>query len=512
MISEKSKNIINYIILCLSVIFLGLLCLGASPLWLGKQSADSSVFMVMGKGLLDGKVIYKDIFDHKGPIIYIINALGMLINNKYGVCFIEIIFIFISVVFIYKSAKLFFSSPFSLIPCMIYLAFLFIPISAGNLTEDYGCVFSAIGLYYVLKILFKQEEEKKWNWVVIGLTFGLTFFTKPTYIALWVAFAIVEFFRLIIKREIKDFGLALFFSVLGFMIVAIPIVLYFYINNSLADFWNAFLTINIKYSDSTLVEKIANFFTLVKNEFGIVLIIIAIVNICFLFSKKISVSLKIFSLLFFVMTVLFTGMASNPFMHYLIQMATMIGAEFIFIFYFVKNIKRKKYKHKKENVRHLAFYVVAIWLLPFIVCVCYLKGSTVFNDSLIRDENLFEKQMECIKSKIDSTEYECLVIGNSAASYLYLDKYTNFKYFFQYPIAKYDDGIMKETVEYIKNKNPKLVIIKGIGKDETYVNITDDLLKVLNQNYKRYYENWCEFYILKDAVNNVKNLERIYNK
>ncbi|MBR1454923.1 MAG: hypothetical protein IJ593_09845, partial [Lachnospiraceae bacterium] len=62
----------------------------------------------MGKAILDGKVLYKDIFDHKTPYIYFINALASMFDkNHVGLFIITSIVLFISLYFTYKIVRLF---------------------------------------------------------------------------------------------------------------------------------------------------------------------------------------------------------------------------------------------------------------------------------------------------------------------------------------------------------------------------------------------------------------------
>ena len=59
-------------LLILSIVILALL----SPLRPGNtiiSYTDSSVFQYIGSSMLDGAVPYRDVFDHKGPLIYFIN-------------------------------------------------------------------------------------------------------------------------------------------------------------------------------------------------------------------------------------------------------------------------------------------------------------------------------------------------------------------------------------------------------------------------------------------------------
>ena len=56
---------------------------------------DNGVFLYGGQQILLGKIPYLDFWDHKGPLIHYINALGLYLGNGYrwGVWGIEFIFL-----------------------------------------------------------------------------------------------------------------------------------------------------------------------------------------------------------------------------------------------------------------------------------------------------------------------------------------------------------------------------------------------------------------------------------
>lgn len=41
---------------------------------------DSSVYVVMGRAMKHGKIMYKEIFDHKGLYMYFLNYIAALIS------------------------------------------------------------------------------------------------------------------------------------------------------------------------------------------------------------------------------------------------------------------------------------------------------------------------------------------------------------------------------------------------------------------------------------------------
>ena len=54
---------------------------------------DSSVFLYIGKRMLEGKLPYRDLFDHKGPILYLIEVLGLRLSphSTNGVWMLEVL-------------------------------------------------------------------------------------------------------------------------------------------------------------------------------------------------------------------------------------------------------------------------------------------------------------------------------------------------------------------------------------------------------------------------------------
>ena len=54
---------------------------------------DSSVFLYIGKRMLEGKLPYRDLFDHKGPILYLIEVSGLRLSphSTNGVWVLEVL-------------------------------------------------------------------------------------------------------------------------------------------------------------------------------------------------------------------------------------------------------------------------------------------------------------------------------------------------------------------------------------------------------------------------------------
>lgn len=91
--NDRSKINWEYLLICvLGTIFLALYAISTSPLTSNFWGWDSAFFQMVGKNLNHGLVMYKDIFDIKGPYLFTIQYLGYATSNgRYGIFVIEIL-------------------------------------------------------------------------------------------------------------------------------------------------------------------------------------------------------------------------------------------------------------------------------------------------------------------------------------------------------------------------------------------------------------------------------------
>ena len=61
-----------------------------------RPCTDSTYFLYIGKAIKDGAVMYKDVFDSKGPFLFFLNYLSMMIHETYGIVFIRFLFLLLS--------------------------------------------------------------------------------------------------------------------------------------------------------------------------------------------------------------------------------------------------------------------------------------------------------------------------------------------------------------------------------------------------------------------------------
>lgn len=514
--TKKSNNILNkirkytsYIFLFVIVLIISLIYLDSSPLYPNMlPDIDSSVFQVMGKGLLENKIIYKDLFDHKGPIVYIINAIALLISDRYGLFIIEVIIAYIGTIFIYKTARIMLNKDFSMIMSIIYVFISYKYFYGGNFSEEYAIAFISIAMYYIIKILHSKENNKL-NWIMVGTTFAITFLIKPTYCAIWAVFGLVQLICSIKDKKIKELIKAISYMIFGIAIISIPIIIYLVVNGAMDSFIDAYFLMNIKYSKSTMLQKIKGLLQLFLGyKYDIYLVIMIISNFIMLMSKKINKRTKVFVTLFFIIATILTGWAAAAYNHYLIQLAPCFTLEIIIATYIIKETLKEKDLMNCKIIKELPLKFISTMTVVCIMILISVKLVSFEKDMEYKNycyEDLRNSISE-IKNYIGKDD-EILVLGNNSYYYLLFDKLPETKYFFQLPIIEYDSKIKDKIERYIIEEKPE-VIINEIRYNFNNITFEDDLLepqygKIVYDEITKKYEchnlGSVTYYVLKGA-------------
>jgi hypothetical protein len=104
---------------------------------------DSGVFLYTGRQVLDGKIPYRDVWDHKGPFIFYLNALGLMLTNgsAWGVWTLELVWVLVSVLSLFLLLREATADIPAVIGSLIFLLGLLQALDGGNFTEEYGLLF-----------------------------------------------------------------------------------------------------------------------------------------------------------------------------------------------------------------------------------------------------------------------------------------------------------------------------------------------------------------------------------
>lgn len=208
-------------------------------------SRDSGVFLYMAWRLLNGDVPYQDVWDHKPPLIYFVDALGLAMtpNSLWGVWFLQLIFIFFTLFLIYKLLDREFGLPSALAGTVVLTSGLLTILEKGNVTEEFALVFQALAFWLFVGAWKKDFPIRLSLW--IGILGGLAFNFKQTTIGLWVTYGL---FLLAIRLIQRRFPFKELLALLaGWLVPSVLLGGYLASRGAFSDFWEQAYLYNFIY-------------------------------------------------------------------------------------------------------------------------------------------------------------------------------------------------------------------------------------------------------------------------
>ncbi len=192
----------------------------------------------MGRAITEGMVPYKDYFDLKGPVFFFIEAIGQFfIHGRMGIFLIECIAASVSSVFIWKICRLYIE-PYHAAIVLLLTAFVAVsPFWGGNTCEEFMLPFNFACIYLTLKYLkLEKYEEYFVPAFVFGISFSVMLLSKITTCAPMAAAAFTVVIVLIMKRQHRYLPFIIGYFLLGFLVIFIPVCVYFILHDAFRDF------------------------------------------------------------------------------------------------------------------------------------------------------------------------------------------------------------------------------------------------------------------------------------
>lgn len=257
-----------------------LVCTKSSPLYLLNDWADPNCYFTMGKSMFHGKVLYRDILDHKGPYIFLLYGLASLISSTdfLGVFLFEILSWGIFLYYNHKIAVLYLTKRqgFVMLPLLSAVILASESFYYGGSAEEFCLPLLAAGLSYFLEYFHNEHRGDGLAYrkiLICGICAGILFWTKFNLLGFYFAWLLTFLLIDIRKRDVKGaVKKCLVFSG-GILAASLPWLLYFGLNRSMDSLWNEYFYKNIfQYGggeNMTLVKRAVEYVLILKHNFRV---------------------------------------------------------------------------------------------------------------------------------------------------------------------------------------------------------------------------------------------------
>ncbi len=253
--NEKRQDWMNYLLLFAgAAVFVLFFSTSTSPLY-GGYGSDSAIFQVIGKYWAKGKIPYLELFDHKGPYIFLADAAGYgIAQSRYGIAALQCIHLFFTLIGVYKAALCFFEKKSAALWTMVTLGFLSLCYEGGNLTEEFVLPFLAFSAYWQIRFLMKEDWRGKghsyWQAFFYGVTFALCVLTRLTNAVGLCCGIFIILCILVREKKWRNIGGCAASVLAGTAAAGLPFIFYFLSKGALYDMFLGTILQNIKAAEA----------------------------------------------------------------------------------------------------------------------------------------------------------------------------------------------------------------------------------------------------------------------
>lgn len=240
----------------------------ASPLFPLHTGVDQNTFLTVGRAMCEGDVLYRDIFEQKGPLLYVLHALAYRIDSGgfFGVYLLEVLSFWGYLLLLRKIAAEFVSDSAALAASALsgWLTVISYAFSRGDNAEEFCLPLLAIGLLGLIRYTESDRDIPLFAVSLLaGACAGCVLWIKFTMLGFYIAWVLCVFCIALRRGGIKTALLAVGEFLLGMLLATLPWLLYFLWHNALYSLWEVYFYANIfLYSgQTTLLSRVLSVFT-----------------------------------------------------------------------------------------------------------------------------------------------------------------------------------------------------------------------------------------------------------
>lgn len=427
-----------------------------NPLYKGLTATDSGVFKYVALVMYKGGMPYRDTFEHKGPLLYILNYIGMLISYYRGLWIVESLFMISLLFLLYKTARLFCNRFLSIMVVLLCCSCFSEYFGGGNYAEEYSMVFIAGGIYIFLDY-FINKRISKLRLALCGFCFAAVILLRMDAAAIWGVFSIGVLIRCIIENDKKWVSFLMWFLI-GIGVIVIPIFIWLIVNDAFSSFLSDYIFFNLTYasyasggSDIPILSRYNSITYFLSKE----ILLGAIIILLYWLRKKENLFVNTVYLFGMVFTLIVISISGRGYWHY----GMIIIPLFVYPYakFYGSNIGSNN-SYKLVLSIFLVTIVFSSWQNIGKIAVTKYYSYTQGEVTALSEE---DENIVNIIEKNTGINDRIMVLGNQDIWYVLSGRLAASKYSYQIPIVNLDDELLKDFLKDMRTNRPKLVIVAG---------------------------------------------------
>ena len=226
--------------------------------------SDNAMYLTMGTALARGSAPYTEIFDHKGPLLFLLQMLPQAVSGGYSLTAVfiqETLALFACLMMMRAIAKELDVCPWA--AQLVYMAMTCAFMDGGNLTEEYANLPAICAIYLSIRYFGREEPEDKLFLPAMGMGVCAmaAFMLRANNMLPIAALVLVLAVGLLITRRYAQLGQCAGGFAMGMLAVMVPIALWLAAKGALREAWYGAIIHNMMYAESGTGDRFASLFT-----------------------------------------------------------------------------------------------------------------------------------------------------------------------------------------------------------------------------------------------------------
>ena len=247
----------------------------ANP-FIGVPGIDSSIFIHVARGIINGLIPYRDVFDQKGPLLYFIDVIGLACGGVLGIWLLDIIVFYLVMWVFWQICITVFGVQSdvrkSLILVSGIISILYHGMACGgNMPEMWIAFFEGVAWYVLLRCVMKGEVLNIEGFLM-GVCIGAVLMLKLNMIGIALPVAIH-----CLSSNTNNGRRSVFTIIAGVIVVVLPIILWFACCGGLGALWEVYVCYNAQYAKTMQSGK--SLISIVTSRFFWPIVVVLAVNI-----------------------------------------------------------------------------------------------------------------------------------------------------------------------------------------------------------------------------------------
>lgn len=248
--NEGKRFTVCFLVACLFL----LIGSKSSPLYPFNDWADVNCIFTVGKGMMNGYVPYRDLYDQKGPLLFFIYGLAWLISHEsfIGLFIFEVLAMTVYLFYAIKTIDLLAKrANYSVLPLLLMLILTSNCFNHGGSAEQLCMPFNMFALYSALCSIMAQKELSIRQIALHGFLAACIAWIKYSLLGVYLGWILLLIYKHIKQKQFKALGVSALCFLGGAIVATLPWLVYYALNGALHDLYIGYFYNNMFIYNTT---------------------------------------------------------------------------------------------------------------------------------------------------------------------------------------------------------------------------------------------------------------------